>query len=83
MAEALENLDSAAEVILKQSKNLGMTFIITNAAEGWVEMSSKRFLPKVHEVLAHGVTVISARTKFEKLYPHNYQEWKIRAFLEA
>ena len=83
MAEALENLDSAAEVILKQAKTLGMTFIITNAAEGWVEMSSRRFLPKVHELLTSGVTIISARTKFEKLYPHNYQEWKIRAFLEA
>jgi hypothetical protein len=72
MAEALEALDSAAEVILKQAKNLGMTFIITNAAEGWVEMSSLRFLPKVHEVLKTGVTIISARTKFEKIYPHNY-----------
>ena len=83
MAEALENLDSAAEVILKQAKELGMVFIITNAAEGWVEMSSQRFLPKVCQVLQSDVTIISARTKFEKLYPHNYQEWKIRAFLEA
>jgi hypothetical protein len=51
MAEALESLDSAAEVILKQAKELGMVFIITNAAEGWVEMSSQRFLPKVCQVL--------------------------------
>jgi hypothetical protein len=29
------------------------------------------------------VTIISARTKFEKQFPHDYQEWKIRAFLEA
>lgn len=83
MAEALEALDTAAEVIIKQAKTLGMTFIITNAAEGWVEMSSLRFLPKVNKVLRNGVTIISARTKFEKLFPHNYQEWKIRAFLEA
>ena len=64
-----------------------MVFIITNAAEGWVEASSERFLPKVHQLLCNPneppVQIVSARTKFEKLFPHNYQEWKIRAFLEA
>ncbi len=49
-----------------------MVFIITNAAEGWVEMSSERFLPKVYQQVNQGITIISARTKFEKLYPHNY-----------
>ncbi len=49
-----------------------MTFIITNAAEGWVEMSSQRFLPRVHEEVLEGITIISARTKFEKQFPHNY-----------
>jgi len=60
-----------------------MVFIITNAAEGWVEASSARFLPKVHQEVMAGVTIISARTKFEKQFPHDYQEWKMRAFLEA
>jgi hypothetical protein len=60
-----------------------MVLIITNAADGWVELSSERFLPKVGRVIKEGVRIISARSKFEKLFPHNYQEWKIRAFLEA
>ena len=60
-----------------------MTYIITNAAEGWVQMSAKRFLPRTYAEIKSDITIISARTKFEKLYPHDYQEWKIRAFLEA
>lgn len=85
MIEPLELLDKAGYQLLKLAKQLApdMTFIITNAAEGWVEMSSKRFLPRVCQELQKDVTIISARTKFEKLYPHDYQEWKIRAFLEA
>ena len=27
--------------------------------------------------------IISARTKFEKLYPKNYQKWKVEAFMET
>lgn len=47
-------------------------------------MSSKRFLPRVAQELARGgVTIISARTRWERMFPHDYQEWKIRAFLEA
>lgn len=46
-------------------------------------MSARRFLPRVLAELKHDITIISARTKFEKLYPQDYQEWKIRAFLEA
>ncbi|CDW90219.1 UNKNOWN [Stylonychia lemnae] len=83
MQEILDSLDDAAENLLIMAKQLGMVFIITNAADGWVEMSSERFLPKVHKLLREGVKIISARSKFEKLFPHNYQEWKIRAFLEA
>lgn len=33
--------------------------------------------------LESGVNIISARTKYEKLYPKNYQKWKVEAFLET
>lgn len=62
---------------------MGKIFIITNAAEGWVEMSSTRFLPLVAKEIENDITVISARSKYEKQFPHNYSEWKMRAFLEA
>ena len=57
--------------------------IITNAAEGWVELSARRFMPKTAKALRRNVEIVSARTKFEKAFPRDYQEWKIRAFLEC
>ena len=33
--------------------------------------------------MSSDVTIISARTKYEKLYPRNYQKWKVQAFLET
>lgn len=33
--------------------------------------------------LKQDITIISARTKYEKLYPRNYQKWKVEAFLET
>lgn len=83
MKEALDQLDQVACNLLKLAKTLGKVFIITNAAEGWVEMSSTRFLPLVSEELNTEITIMSARTRFEKQFPHNYSEWKMRCFLEA
>lgn len=40
MQEILDSLDAVAVELIKMAKQLGMVFIITNAAEGWVEMSS-------------------------------------------
>jgi hypothetical protein len=40
-------LDEVAYKILQKSKEFGKTYIVTNAAEGWVELSARRFLPKV------------------------------------
>lgn len=57
--------------------------IITNAAEGWVELSAQRFLPLTAQVLKKGkIEVISARTRYETLLPKQYQEWKVRSFLD-
>lgn len=69
--------------MIQKSKEFGKTYIVTNAAEGWVELSARRFLPKVFKELKKDVVVISARTKYEALYPRNYQKWKVEAFLET
>jgi len=42
----------------------GKTFIITNAAEGWVEYSAERYMPSLLPVLEK-ITIISARTRYE------------------
>jgi hypothetical protein len=40
-------------------------------------------LPKVNLELKSNITIISARTKYEHLYPKNYQKWKVEAFMET
>jgi hypothetical protein len=40
-------------------------------------------LPKTFHELKPDVVVISARTKYETLYPKEYQKWKVEAFLET
>lgn len=62
MAALVSELDDVAEQMLKIAKRLGRTYIVTNAAEGWVEMSAKRFMPKTLKEIENDVTIISART---------------------
>lgn len=83
MKETLDNLDQASLKLLQTAKTLGRIYIITNAAEGWVELSSTRFMPLVAKEIENDVTIISARTKYEKQFPHQYTEWKMRAFMET
>jgi hypothetical protein len=64
------------EMCLKEAK----VVIITNARKGWVEFSSKRFLPKLHILLMKYVRIISARVEYEHLDPFNTFLWKQMAF---
>jgi hypothetical protein len=66
MKETLDNLDQASLKLLQTAKPLGKIFIITNAAEGWVEMSASRFMPLVSKEIEDDITIISARTMYEK-----------------
>ena len=50
--------------MLELAVKYGKVYIITNAAEGWVEFSAAKFMPDVLPVLDK-VTIISARTKYE------------------
>lgn len=78
----LDELDTVACNLVQASKKYGKVYIVTNAAEGWVQMSAERFMPKTNLEL-EGIQVISARTRYEKMYPRNYQKWKIEAFLQT
>ena len=57
----------------------GTVYIITNSGVGWVEFSSKKFLPKIYPLLKR-IKIISARGMYEKNYPGNTRMWKILAF---
>ena len=83
LKKRLDQLDRIGSELLNRAKMFGSVYIVTNAAEGWCELSAARFLPKVYGIVESDITIISARTKYEKLYPKQYQKWKIEAFLET
>ena len=70
----LDQLQDLVIKLLKKSVQMGPTYIITNAGQGWVELSSGRFLPKLYKELImnskqNGINIISARALFEKSMP--------------
>lgn len=78
----LTKLEDVVITILSNCLKLGKVFIITNAAEGWVEFSSQRYMPKVSKLLSK-IIVISARSNYEHLYPGDSYEWKTQAFMDT
>ena len=58
--EVISNLDSLVYKLLLRTMNLGIVFIVTNGAPGWVELSSTKFYPKTAKILQK-IKVISAR----------------------
>jgi hypothetical protein len=79
--EKIKKLEISSEKILKLAIEKGDTYIITNAAPGWVEYSASRFYPGVAKLLKK-VTIVSARGEYEKKFPGDSRQWKILAFLE-
>jgi len=76
----LTKLEESVEKVLRIATSLGKTYIITNAQEGWVEYSSKMYMPKVFEAIKD-IKVISARDRYEKYFPTEVNQWKIQAFM--
>ena len=68
--------------MLELAVKYGKVYIITNAAEGWVEFSCHKFMPEVFPVLDK-VQIISARAKYESKFPDDVPKWKLYAFLET
>lgn len=77
----VKSLEEVAFKILNLSVKYGKTYIITNAGDGWVQYSAKKFVPSVVPILEK-ITIISARAKYEHL-TKDYTKWKLHAFLEA
>ena len=74
-------LEKYTTKILEMSVKHGVTYIITNAGEGWVEYSAKKFMPSCIHFL-NKTKIISARAKYEKV-TEDYTKWKLNAFMEA
>ena len=75
-------LEQTAKKMLELAVKFGRVYIITNAAEGWVEFSCNKFMPEVCPVLEK-ITIISARAKYEQKFPDDVPKWKLYAFLET
>ena len=79
--DQIADLEKAAKKILEMSIRNGITYIITNAGEGWVQFSAERFMPSLLPLLSK-INIISARAKYEHL-TQDYTKWKLHAFMEA
>lgn len=81
-AEAVAQLDVLQESVVQlinRATAYGTCIIITNAETGWVELSCKKFMPRVLPLLTR-IRVLSARSTFEALYPDSPSDWKVQAF---
>ena len=59
----------------------GRVHVVTNAETGWVQLSAQKFIPAVLPLLEQ-LTVVSARSTYEELYPDSPLQWKVCAFQE-
>ena len=67
-------------VTLNTKCNVGV-YIITNAAQGWVQYSAARYMPKLLPLLRQ-CNVISARHLYSTKYINSPQRWKCLAMEE-
>jgi len=80
---ALQKLDTTVQSLLQLAiDNCHHVCIITNAEAGWVELSSQSWLPGVAAMLDQ-VTLISARSTYERFHPNSPLLWKLRAFQDS
>ncbi|KEP67336.1 UNVERIFIED_CONTAM: hypothetical protein HHA_223870 [Hammondia hammondi] len=80
--EHIQKIERHAKDLLELAMRFGRVFIITNAVEGWVEHSSQKYLPGLVPLLQKA-PIISARNRFEAVFPGEYHQWKVQAFLEV
>lgn len=77
----LQHLESVVIRILDAARANGIVKIITNAEEGWIQLSGARFMPRLIKHLHKtGVKLVSARTQYEPMYADSPSSWKIAAF---
>ena len=66
--------------LLTLAVDKGNVYIITNADKGWVEYSSKLIYPSISNILRK-IKIISAKNKYQEIYPGDSRKWKIKAFV--
>jgi len=77
----LRELEQSVIAVLSLALTYGPVHVVTNAETGWVQLSAQKFLPGVVPMLSK-VTVTSARSTFESMFPDSPLKWKYYAFQE-
>lgn len=81
----LRLLELRVLALLKTAVHLGTALIVTNAGDGWVELSSSRFLPAVRAFLLENerhVKIVSARARYVHAYRTQPLQWKALTFAD-
>ena len=82
--EIKEKMDDLAKVVIRVltiAKTLGDVIIVTNAIDMWVEDSSSRYLNEASNIIS-SIPIISARNKYQNIFPTDYVTWKSLIFLD-
>mmetsp|Transcript_14646 Transcript_14646/g.59612 ORF Transcript_14646/g.59612 Transcript_14646/m.59612 type:complete len:283 (-) Transcript_14646:222-1070(-) len=76
-------LDKLVVSVLKKALSQGRVVIVTNAGEGWVQISAARYMPMVSALIEEAnIEVVSARSAYYESYPEAPLEWKVHAFYD-
>ena len=78
----IKSLDQFVATLLTKTIEKGKVFIVTNAAHGWIEYSSKKLYPLTSKLLKR-IKIVSARGLYEKRLPGDYRQWKTMAFIDT
>jgi len=74
----LKRMADSARSTLEKALAIGTVVIVTNAEQGWIEKSCKKFTPSLVGLMKK-VDMVSARSTYEK-YVDSPSEWKRLAF---
>lgn len=77
----LSQLERSVSHVLALALEHGKVFIITNAQEGWVPLSIHTYMPTLRHWIDK-ITVISARSRYEPIFPNHPVAWKVQAFMD-
>ena len=69
--------------LFEKALQFGTPVILTNACQGWVDLSAERLLPKTRAtILKRQVQCVSARDRYESVFPNDEYAWKRQAFID-
>jgi hypothetical protein len=77
----LTELSHSITAVLSLALQYGPVTVVTNAETGWVQLSCQKFIPLVLPML-NKLTIISARSTYEPMFPGSPLKWKYYCFQE-